>query len=133
MVGGWRESSWLFCWWQDHRHGPRRRTSNFTRRQAANDPKTAALFRDLAERLLPVYQDPDPDRYLANLSALQLIAGSYSAADVSRQALRIRRRPARIGQPVGRAVVYDMYAYAKSIEAENRVHSPKASPGRSVR
>ena len=88
--------------------------------QAANDAKTPALFRDLAERLLPVYQDPDPDRYLANLSALQLIAGSYAAADVSRQALRIRRRPARIGQPVGRAVVYDIYAYAKSIEAENR-------------
>ena len=27
----------------------------------------------------------------------------------------------RIGQPVGRAVVYDIYAYAKAIEAENRV------------
>jgi putative CocE/NonD family hydrolase len=89
--------------------------------QAANDTKAAALFRDLAERLLPVYQDTDPDRYLANLSALQLVAGGYSAADVSRQALRIRRRPARVGQPVGRAVVYDIYAYAKSIEAENRV------------
>jgi len=88
--------------------------------QAANDTKTTAVFRDLAERLLPVYQDTDPDRYLANLSALQLVAGGYSAADVSRQALRIRR-PARVGQPVGRSVVYDIYAYAKAIEAENRV------------
>ena len=89
--------------------------------QAVNDAKTPAVMRDLAERLLPVYQDADPDRYLANLSALQLVAGSYSAADVSRQALRIRRRPARVGQPVGRSVVYDIYAYAKAIEAENRV------------
>ncbi len=94
--------------------------------QAANDAKTPAVIRDLAARLLPVYQEPDPDRYVANLSALQLVAGSYAAADVSRQALRIRRRPARVGQPVGRAVVYDIYAYAKAIEAENRVSFTQA-------
>lgn len=94
--------------------------------QAANDAKTSAAMRDLAQRMLPVYQDTDPDRYLENLSALQLVAGGYSAADVSRQALRIRRRPVRVGQPVGRSVVFDIYAYAKAIEAENRVSFSQA-------
>jgi hypothetical protein len=85
------------------------------------DPTTAALMRDLAERLLPVYQEPDPDRYLANLSALQMVAGDYAAADVSRQAIRDRRRHADLGQRVGRGVIYDIYSYAKTIEVENRV------------
>ncbi len=89
--------------------------------QAANDARMPAVMRDLAERLLPVFQEPDPDRYLADLSALQLVAGSYAAADVSRQALRDRRRRANLGQTAGQAVVYDLYAYAKAIEAENRV------------
>jgi putative CocE/NonD family hydrolase len=85
------------------------------------DVNTPAVMRDLAERLLPVYQDADSDRYLTNLSALQMVAGSYSAADVSRQSLRDRRRGADAGRPVGRAVIYDIYAYAKAIQADNRV------------
>jgi uncharacterized protein len=88
---------------------------------AADDPTTPAVMRDLAERLLPVYQEPDSDRYLTNLSALQMVAGDYAAADVSRQALRERRRSAGAARPVGRAMIYDIYAYAKTIEAENRV------------
>jgi uncharacterized protein len=94
--------------------------------QAANDTRTPAVMRDLAERLLPVFQEPDPDRYLADLSALQLVAGGYAAADVSRQTLRDRQRRANIGHPIGLAVVYDLYAYAKAIEAENRVSFAKA-------
>jgi putative CocE/NonD family hydrolase len=88
---------------------------------AATDATTPAVMRDLAERLLPVYQEPDPDRYLANLSALQMVAGNYAAADVSRQSLRDRRRRADVGRPAGRSVIYDLYAYAKAIEAENRI------------
>jgi putative CocE/NonD family hydrolase len=88
---------------------------------AADDPSTPAVMRDLAERLLPVYQEADSDRYLANLSALQIVAGDYAAADVSRQTLRERRRSSDAGRPVGRAAIYDMYAYAKTIEVENRV------------
>ncbi len=84
-------------------------------------PAAAAAMRDLAERLVPVYQDPDPDRYLANLSALQMAADNYAAADVSRQALRDRRRRSNVHRPVGRGVIYDIYAYAKALEAENRV------------
>jgi uncharacterized protein len=93
---------------------------------AADDPSTPAVMRDLAERLLPVYQEPDSDRYLANLSALQMVAGDYAAADVSRQQLRERRRSIDAGRPVGRAAIYDMYAYAKTIEVENRVAFPQA-------
>jgi len=47
---------------------------------AASDPATPAVMRDLAERILPVYQEDNPERYRANLSALQLVAGNYAAA-----------------------------------------------------
>jgi putative CocE/NonD family hydrolase len=86
-----------------------------------NDPKLPALIRDLAERILPVYQERDPDRYLANLSALQMVAGDYTSAYASRQSLRERRRGADLHRPVGRAVIYDIFAYAKAMEAENKV------------
>jgi uncharacterized protein len=88
---------------------------------AVSDAATPAVMRDLAERLLPVYQEADPDRYLANLSALQMVAGDYAAANVSRQSLRDRRRRKDSGQRVGRVVIYDMYASAKAMESENRV------------
>ncbi|HWW31519.1 MAG TPA: CocE/NonD family hydrolase [Steroidobacteraceae bacterium] len=87
----------------------------------ADGPTTPAVMRDLAERLLPVYQEPDPDRYLASLSVLQMVAGDYAAADASRRELRNRRPHADLGQPVGRGVIYDIYSYAKTIEVENRV------------
>ena len=88
---------------------------------SVDDPAAAAAMRDLAARLVPVYQDPDPDRYLANLSALQLVAGNYSAAYESRQTLRDRRQRLDAGRPVGRDVIYDMYARAKATEAESQV------------
>lgn len=88
---------------------------------SATDAKTPAVMRDLAERLLPVYQEADPDRYLANLSVLQLTAGDYSAAVESRENLRERRRRADSGRPVGRGRVLDLYARAKVIEAQSRL------------
>jgi putative CocE/NonD family hydrolase len=88
---------------------------------SADDPATGAAMRDLAERLIPVYQDPDPDRYLASLSALQMAAGNYSAAYENRQSLRDRRRSLDAGRPVGRDVIFDLYARAKAAEAQNRV------------
>lgn len=88
---------------------------------STDDAAAAAAMRDLAARLVPVYQDPDPDRYLANLSALQMIAGNYSAAYESRQMLRDRRRRLDAGRPVGRDVIYDVYARAKATEAESRI------------
>jgi putative CocE/NonD family hydrolase len=85
------------------------------------DPGAGAIMSDLAARLIPVYQDADPDRYLANLSALQMAAGDYAAADISRQSLRERRRKLDFGRPVGRSLIYDMYAHAKALEAQNRL------------
>lgn len=86
--------------------------------QAAGDAATPAAMRDLAERLLPVYQDLDSDRYLSNLSALQMVAGDYASAYVSRQTLRERRRRADSARPVSRSLIFDIYAYARSVEAE---------------
>ena len=88
---------------------------------SADDARTPAVMRDLAERLLPVFQDSDPDRYLANLSVLQLAAGDYSAAVESRDSLHERRRRADSGRPVGRGRVLDIYARTKVIEAEKHV------------
>jgi putative CocE/NonD family hydrolase len=88
---------------------------------SADDAAAGAAMRDLAGRLVPVFQDPDPDRYLANLSALQMVAGNYSAAYETRQNLRDRRRRLDAGRPVGRDVIFDMYARAKATEAESRV------------
>jgi len=85
------------------------------------DPGAGAIMSDLAARLIPVYQDTDPERYLANLSALQMAAGDYAAADISRQSLRERRRKLDFGRPVGRSLIYDMYAHSKALEAQNRL------------
>jgi putative CocE/NonD family hydrolase len=88
---------------------------------SADDPTAAVTMRDLAVRLVPVYQEADPDRYLANLSALQMVAENYLAANESRQSLRDRRRRSAASRPVSREVIFDMYARAKSMESENRV------------
>ena len=87
----------------------------------ASDPGTPAVMRDLAERMLPVYQEDNPERYLANLSALQLVAGNYAAAYESRQSLRDRRRSTDAGRPVGRSLILDLYAHARAIEATERI------------
>jgi putative CocE/NonD family hydrolase len=87
----------------------------------ATDAATPGIMRDLAVRILPIYQESDPDRYLANLSALQMVAGDYAAADVSRQSLRDRRRRMESGRPISRGAVYDIYAYAKALEIETHV------------
>jgi putative CocE/NonD family hydrolase len=86
-----------------------------------SDPAAPAVMRDLAERMLPVYQEDNPERYLANLSALQLVAGNYTAAYASRQSLRDRRRSEDSGRPIARTAILDMYAHARAIEAANRV------------
>ncbi len=81
----------------------------------------AAALRDLAARLVPVYQDPDPDRYLANLSALQMVAGNFVAADESRQSLRERRRRTNGVRPVAQDIIFDIYAHARALEFRNRL------------
>ena len=93
----------------------------FDFRAPASPSVAAAAISDLASRLIPVYQDADPERYLANLSALQMAVGDYAAADISRQSLRDRRRKSDFGLPVSQAVVFDIYAHAKALEIENKV------------
>ena len=85
-----------------------------------SDPNAASIMRDLAARLIPVYHDPDPERYLANLSALQMAVGDYAAADISRQSLHERWVNMDTGHPIGQRVVYDIYAHAKAQEAQNK-------------
>ncbi|HEY0749302.1 MAG TPA: CocE/NonD family hydrolase [Steroidobacteraceae bacterium] len=87
----------------------------------ASDAAAAAAISDLAARLIPVYQDSDPERYLANLSALQMAVGDFAAADISRQSLRERRRKTDFGHPVGLALIYDIYTHARALEAQNHL------------
>src|ERR1700733_13168167 len=93
----------------------------FSFRAPASPADAAAAISDLASRLIPVYQDADPERYLTNLSALQIAVGDYAAADISRQSLRDRRRKSGFGLPVSRALVFDIYAHARALEIENKV------------
>jgi uncharacterized protein len=93
---------------------------------AATDASTPAVLRDLAERVLPVYQESDRERYLANLSALQAVTGGYAAADATRQELREWRHSAHGAWPADRSVVYDIYLHARAAEAASRVPFPQA-------
>jgi putative CocE/NonD family hydrolase len=102
---------------------------DFYFRAPAAPADAAAAISDLASRLIPVYQDSDPERYLANLSALQMAVGDYAAADISRQSLRDRRRKSDFGHPVSRALVFDIYAHAKALEIENKVTFADAFTG----
>lgn len=104
-----------FCWGADQQ------IFDFRAPASIADPGTPAAMRDLADRMLPVYQEDNPERYLANLSLLQLVAGNYSAAYESRQSLRDRRRTADAGKPVSRSLILDLYARARAIEATDRL------------
>jgi len=85
-----------------------------------NDATTTRVMRDLAVRVLPVYEDPDRIRYLATLSALQMVAGDYTAAYASRQALRARLKGVRTALPIEQSVAYDVYAHTEAIVAQRR-------------
>jgi putative CocE/NonD family hydrolase len=88
---------------------------------SAGDPATAAVMRDLATRMLPVYQEQDTERYLNNVSALQFVSGSYAPANASRQQLRDRRRTKDTGRPVTQSLLIDLYLRAKAVEASAKV------------
>jgi putative CocE/NonD family hydrolase len=82
------------------------------------DPALAAAMRDLAVRVLPVYQESDANRYLNNLSALQLVAGSVDSAWNTRQSLLDRRRPQEAGKPIQQAVIFDLYLHAQALAVQ---------------
>ena len=79
-------------------------------RSPASAETAKGALQDLAGRIVPVYQDPDPDRYLENLSALQMVAGNYAAADESRRSLHDRQRKMR-------GIILDIYARARAVAA----------------
>ena len=87
----------------------------------ATDSALPAALRDLAERVLPTYQEDDPDRYLSTLAALQMAVGDPSSALRTRLTLRERLQSEQGTLPVGRAIVYDIYTQARAIEASDSV------------
>jgi putative CocE/NonD family hydrolase len=93
---------------------------------AATDSTMPAVLHDLAERVLPVYQESNRERYLANLAALQFVSGGYAAADATRQELRDWRRSAHGTLPADRSVVYDIYIHARASEAADHVQFSQA-------
>ncbi len=87
----------------------------------ATDPALPAALRDLAERVLPVYSENDPDRYFSTLAALQMAVGDPAAARTSRATLRERLQSEQSVLPPGRAIVYDIYVGARALESTDKV------------
>ncbi|MGJ3701351.1 CocE/NonD family hydrolase [Variovorax sp. AFSI2.2] len=82
-----------------------------------DDATAAELMRDLAQRILPVYQEADTDVFLANLTALQIVSGAYRAASDSSGSLRSRRKGKPFDDLVQRAILDGIYAHARTLEA----------------
>lgn len=85
------------------------------------DAATPAVMRDLASRIIPVYRNDNREQYLANMSALQLVAENFEPAYSARLELRQMhgenpRRPA-----VDPELVYDLFAHTKSLQAQYRL------------
>ena len=88
---------------------------------APTQPDDEALpgrLKDLALRVLPVYQEANRDRYLASVGALQMALGDPVAARATRTALRERESRNGLG---GRAIVDDIYVEARAIESAEGV------------
>ncbi|MDQ0026231.1 putative CocE/NonD family hydrolase [Variovorax paradoxus] len=86
-----------------------------------DDATAAELMRDLAQRILPVYQEADTDVFLANLTALQIVSGAYRAASDSSGSLRSRRKGKPFDDLVQRAILDGIYARARALEADARL------------
>lgn len=97
-----------------------------------DDAAAADLMRDLAERILPVYQDADTDAFLANVTALQIVSGAYRAAYDSSGSLRSRRQGKPFDGLIERAILDGIYSRARVLEAEERLAFAEAY-GRSFR
>ena len=87
----------------------------------ASDPSLSAVMHDLAERVLPVYHEDDPDLYLSNVAALQMAIRDPAAARDTRLKLDERLRSKQSSLPPGRAAVYDIYVLTRVIEATEAV------------
>jgi uncharacterized protein len=85
------------------------------------DPSTPAAMRDLALLIIPGYRNDNREQYLANMSALQLAAGSYESAYSARLDLQRLLGGTPNRPPADPALVYDLYAHAKSLQAQYRL------------
>ncbi|HKY89989.1 MAG TPA: CocE/NonD family hydrolase [Nevskiaceae bacterium] len=92
---------------------------------AAADPSAGETMRDLAARMVPVYEEKRTELYQSNLSALQLVARTFVPAADSRRLLAERRGDVP-GWPMDRAVLLDLYATAKEREAGGGITFPTA-------
>jgi len=90
------------------------------------DASTPAVMRDLAARIIPVYRNDNEERYLATMSALQLVAGTFEPAYSARLELRQLRGGDLRRPPADPALVYDLFAHAKSLQAQYRLPFPQA-------
>ncbi|MGH8287876.1 MAG: CocE/NonD family hydrolase [Steroidobacteraceae bacterium] len=85
------------------------------------DTSTPAVMRDLASRIIPVYRNDNREQYLDNMSALQLAAGTFEPAYSARLELR-QLRGGNLRRPaVVPALVYDLFAHTKSLQAQYRL------------
>jgi hypothetical protein len=86
-----------------------------------NDPTTPTVMRDLASRIIPGYFSDNRAQYLANMSALQLVAGNFDEAYSVRLDLQQLRGGTPHRPPADPALVYDLYAHAMSLQAQYRL------------
>ncbi|SEQ49173.1 putative hydrolase, CocE/NonD family [Solimonas aquatica] len=89
---------------------------------SAEDPRLMQDMHDLALRMLPVYEEREPQRFLANLSALQLLAGNVPAAFDTRLLLLQRRLDGVPLQNEAMVALLDLYTQARSAAS----HAPFA-------
>jgi putative CocE/NonD family hydrolase len=83
-----------------------------------DDARAATLLRDLAERVLPVYEDRDTDRFLERVTAIQTIAGHRAAAQASREQLRQRRGNRNPDAAEREARLIDIYVRALDFQRQ---------------
>jgi len=92
----------------------------------ADDANVPEVIRDLAGRVLPVYQENDQNLYLKNLAALQIVAGSYAAAMETLQTLRERLPGSEAARVEGQSILIDVFAEARVAQESTKAPFPQA-------
>ena len=93
----------------------------FTAPPSPDDPSAAVAMRDLAERMLPVYEQPNVELYLEDLTCLQIAVGNWAAAHDTRDSLRDHKYGKRGVYPVDRDLVFDLYIDARLAESTRQI------------
>ena len=91
-----------------------------------DDPAAVELMRDLAQRIVPVYQEAETDGFLSSMTALQIVSGAYRAAADSNKTLRGRQQNKPFDAMAERAVLDGVYARARALELSERIPFAKA-------